>query len=506
MGQVCFASEENEQRIQELENLLKDQEVEKAQLKEKLDDQRERQRKYKKSKSSKRDEEASSEKIEQLTNEKKQVFKTMLKERKNVSKLEDQIQDYKTTISEMEDKMAKLKQEKKEAQKKAAEIAKKKKKGGRFGRFGRDKDKESDREDSGKDFGTKKIMDDIGPTKDYMKELGLNPIAKSAPSRGRGDTKSNKLGIKDARSARGYGSDGGVTSDSDYVGGATTTDNESSDGDQVLESKTTEILDMDYDPETEATHVYSWLHGQKIDSKNKQAVKQLKQRLASLLTSRSEGYRQTLIQAYRDQYGKNMEKDIKAIIVKGHAMDIIHGLLMTRAQYDAILISEYVANWDIEPVADIICCRSIVQLKELHDAYKKKCKLDVKKQLQALAQKDKKKTLVKVIGSIFNLDRKEKKDVDMSKINEDLNFVLTNKNFKGETKERLVLIFTANSVQFIKVLNEQFKLKSKDSLEKFIDKKLGPKSTAGHFCKTRIQYALDTPDYYAKKLKDLGKN
>ena len=243
-----------------------------------------------------------------------------------------------------------------------------------------------------------------------------------------------------------------------------------------------------------------------IDSKNKQAVKQLKQRLASLLTSRSEGYRQTLIQAYKDKYSRNMEKDIKGIITKGHAMEIIHGLLMTRAEYDAILISECVQNWDIEPVADIICCRSMKQLQELHTAYKKKCKLDVKKQLQALAQKDKKKTLVKVIGSIFDLDRKEKKDVDMNKVNQDLNFVLTTKNFKGETKERLVLIFTANSVQFVKVLNEQFKLKNKDSLSYFIDKKLGPKSTAGYFCKTRIQYALDTPDFYAKKIKKLGQN
>ncbi len=228
--------------------------------------------------------------------------------------------------------------------------------------------------------------------------------------------------------------------------------------------------------------------------------------MASLLTSRSEGYRQTLIQAYRDQYSKNMEKDIRKIITKGHAMEIMHGLLMTRAQYDAILISECVANWDIEPVADIICCRSMHQLQELHEAYKKKCKLDVKKQLQALAQKDKKKTLVKVIGSIFDLDRKEKQKVDMSKVNEDLNFILTNKKFSGETKEKLVLIFTANSVQYIKVLNKEYSLKSKDPLTTFVDKKLGPKSTAGHFCKTRILYALDTPDYYAKLLKELGRN
>ena len=99
-------------------------------------------------------------------------------------------------------------------------------------------------------------------------------------------------------------------------------------------------------------------------SKNKKAVKDLKQKLASFLTSRSEGYRQSLIQKYRELYGKNLEKDIKGVMPKGkHTMEIIHGLLMTRAQYDAILISECVANWDIEPVADIICCRTMKQLQ-----------------------------------------------------------------------------------------------------------------------------------------------
>ena len=135
MGQVCFASEENEQRIQELENLLKDQEQEKASLKHKLEEQQEMQRKHKKSKRD-REDDASNEKIEQLTNEKKQVFKTMLKERKNVSRLEDQIQDYKNTISEMESRMQQLKEDKRKAQKRAeeAENKQKEKKKGFFGR------------------------------------------------------------------------------------------------------------------------------------------------------------------------------------------------------------------------------------------------------------------------------------------------------------------------------------------------------------------------------------
>merc|ERR1712244_65380 len=106
---------------------------------------------------------------------------------------------------------------------------------------------------------------------------------------------------------------------------------------------------------------------------------------------------------------------------------------------------------------------------------------------------------------ILDLQRKEDKKVDMNQVNIDLNFVLTQKKkFKGDTKERLVLIFCSNSVQFIKVLNEQFKLKSKDSLTMFIDKNLGQKSTTGIFCKTRILYALDSADYFAKKIKNLG--
>ena len=264
MGQVCFASEENEQRIQELENLLRDQEKEKAALKERLEEQRERQKKYKKSKSSRNGDggrsDSNAEKIEQLTNEKKQVFKTMLKERKNVSKLEDQIQDYKNTISEMESKMQQLKDEKRKAQKRAEEAQRENSKS---------KSKDSRKGSSEKPKPKPKQEFTIGqPTTagikitNYVEELGLENN-KSAPARNRGDSHKLQVGNK---SSKGYtsASDAGMTSDSEYRGGATTTDNESTDGENTdaLESKTTEILDVDYDPETEATHVYSWLHGQ----------------------------------------------------------------------------------------------------------------------------------------------------------------------------------------------------------------------------------------------------
>lgn len=44
-----------------------------------------------------------SEKIQQLETEKKDIFKEMLKDRKTISRLEDEILDYKTKLSEMKE-------------------------------------------------------------------------------------------------------------------------------------------------------------------------------------------------------------------------------------------------------------------------------------------------------------------------------------------------------------------------------------------------------------------
>eukprot|EP01083_Nonionella_stella_P286766 976036_1 len=253
--------------------------------------------------------------------------------------------------------------------------------------------------------------------------------------------------------------------------------------------------------QSEATNVYSWL---RIDPNNIDEMQQLKHKLGRLLTSRSERYREELVIVYKEQYGKHLLKQIKMKIKERNVLNLIRGLLMTRAQYDAMLISEWIATWDIEPVADIICCRSLAMIRELHEAYKKKYKMDVSKLLRALAQKDKKRTLMQVIRWIFDLKRTEKVDVDQNRLSSDLDFILTTKTFKNKNKEKLVLIFCTNSVEHVKVLNGEFMLKSKDSLTTFIDKKLGPKSTVGRFCKIRIEYALDTPDYYAKMIKRLG--
>eukprot|EP01083_Nonionella_stella_P301989 1039200_1 len=97
--------------------------------------------------------------------------------------------------------------------------------------------------------------------------------------------------------------------------------------------------------------LYSLLHG------NKMGIRRINDKLTSLLTRRSEGERQRLIQQYREQYGKNLEQDIRTKFPKGdsfkRSLQIIHGLLMTRAQFDAELVHECVCDWDLKPVAEV---------------------------------------------------------------------------------------------------------------------------------------------------------
>jgi len=268
----------------------------------------------------------------------------------------------------------------------------------------------------------------------------------------------------------------------------------------------TMCLDEQFDPDAEAVHIYSWVHRQNMNVKDKKDLRQLKMTLASCLASRSEGFRQEIVNSYFMKYGKDLAKDVEKVLVKGNCLHLIKSLLLTRAEHDAVLIHECVQNWDIRSVADIICCRDLSQLRELAQAYNDLQKSDIVQHLKALARKEKKRTLEKVIGAMFADDRKEATNVDHEQVNRDLLFLSSTKNFKKDSKERLVVMLATRDHAYLRVFHDQFKIKFKDSLTTFIDKKLGPNSTAGHFCKTHVLYALDTPLYYADLIRQLGTN
>eukprot|EP01083_Nonionella_stella_P003335 9518_1 len=425
MGSLCVTFEENEEKIKELEILLKEQTQANSAIKQKIAHE------LRRIKTCRDDHRRVKENFEQVSNEKKHVFKTMLKGRIKVSRLDDQIEDYKKQIKYMDpnQKQDNFLLNTRGYHETINNVLVR--------------------------MSMKNLLESVLPPQTL---LSIGYIRENA-------FKQNNLNIP--------------ISIVNYI---------------IL------FAFSSADP----SDLYSLLHGNKMDSRR--IRRRINNELASLLTRRSEGERQRLIQQYREQYGKNLEQDIQTRFTKGHSLQIIHGLLMTRAQFDAELIHECLIDWDIRPVADVICGRKVQQLREIDAAYKKKYKFNMKKHLQALARRDQKRILTKMLGRILDYKRKEDSYVDLSEVNRDLNMIFTTKIFKHEKKEKLVLIFAGNSVQYIKVLNEHFLLKSRDSFQVFLDKKLGSKSTTGFFCKQRIGYALDTPAFYAIKIKDLGKH
>ena len=96
---------------------------------------------------------------------------------------------------------------------------------------------------------------------------------------------------------------------------------------------------------------------------NQSEKRQLKKRLADLLTARTEETRQSIVECYQQKYQRNLEKDIEKILEHGTVMHTVHLLLNTRAQYDAEVIYGHIADSKLDPIANIICCRTTAELR-----------------------------------------------------------------------------------------------------------------------------------------------
>ena len=160
-------------------------------------------------------------KIETLKNEKKNMFKQMLREKKNVSKLEDLIEDYKSKIAKMEQQIQDIKYEKKKA-----------------------KDNENQQHHHSTSSKSNKKSNKDSPFQSTLAGINIPTI--------------QLLDIDDHKPSHKRHADDNET-DGD-IEGDSTTDYSSDEGD--LERKTTEILDISHDAPTEAALVYSWIYGQ----------------------------------------------------------------------------------------------------------------------------------------------------------------------------------------------------------------------------------------------------
>ena len=91
----------------------------------------------------------------------------------------------------------------------------------------------------------------------------------------------------------------------------------------------------------------------------------------------------------------------------------------------------------------------------------------------------------------------------------DIDFITDkNKNFKKNfnDKKKLAIIIMGNNKYYVKQLNDDFFINNGNTqnLIDFIDDKLGKSSTSGNWLKQRINFCLDSNDFYARKIQLAG--
>jgi len=494
-------SDAKEKQISDLQRLLDDARKDTAAVAEELAEQRKKREELKAA----ADDVSVKDQITRLNNEKKEMFKQMLKEKKHVNEMDEKIDAYQREISNLEANLKDLKAMEQKLVKVSTPTF--------------SQSSSVSRQSRTMSMHTGQQQYSGTPTSRFTYSARSSKQDKRASINATGYGGSDKLSVLAGEMYASPSPSPSPAAAFTYVDRVLVDEEDDKDNDEseseYEEDENDEIgnlrsgtmcLDEQFDPDAEAVHIYSWVHRQNMNVKDKKDLRQLKMTLASCLASRSEGFRQEIVNSYFMKYGKDLAKDVEKVLVKGNCLHLIKSLLLTRAEHDAVLIHECVQNWDIRSVADIICCRDLSQLRELAQAYNDLQKSDIVQHLKALARKEKKRTLEKVIGAMFADDRKEATNVDHEQVNRDLLFLSSTKNFKKDSKERLVVMLATRDHAYLRVFHDQFKIKFKDSLTTFIDKKLGPNSTAGHFCKTHVLYALDTPLYYADLIRQLGTN
>ena len=195
---------------------------------------------------------------------------------------------------------------------------------------------------------------------------------------------------------------------------------------------------------------------------------------------------------------------------------VLSSLLQTPAQIDAHWIHECIyADWQIEKVADVVCCRSSSELHEIKMEYKKLFHASLSSMLEKLAKHHSKNTMQHMFQNLCNTEQRarnekmqSKEKVNMIEIGKHVEWMINTKNFKHPEKEKMASLLGLNSDDYINILAKQYKAKSKhnEDIQAYIRSKFGLKSVAGNTLQTRVNFVENTNQYFAAKIVELGTN
>lgn len=104
------------------------------------------------------------------------------------------------------------------------------------------------------------------------------------------------------------------------------------------------------------------------------SVNETKVRIAEILTARNYRHRKEIVFQYEDKYSKDLFQSIKKVLKRGNVLKLISGLLISPAEYDAILLHNAIRKNDTENMAEFICTHTVRQIKGIEREYKRKYK------------------------------------------------------------------------------------------------------------------------------------
>lgn len=152
------------------------------------------------------------------------------------------------------------------------------------------------------------------------------------------------------------------------------------------------FLSNKFNATNDAKQVHTWLFSQTettnvgisslVNSSSKYVLaKDDKQRmkvcLLELFTARTCAHKKLIADKYERLFENRMIADIRTILKKGFALEIIAGMIMTPAEFDAECLIGAMSKRNINIIISIIATKNFKQLKQIKRAYKDRNQSDI---------------------------------------------------------------------------------------------------------------------------------
>eukprot|EP00105_Crassostrea_gigas_P019633 XP_011438183.1 PREDICTED: annexin A7 [Crassostrea gigas] len=218
--------------------------------------------------------------------------------------------------------------------------------------------------------------------------------------------------------------------------------------------------------------------------------------IIDVLAHRSCSQRQEIKALYKTMFGKDLVKDLKSEL-GGKFEDVIVGLMMTEAEYDASELKRAMKGLgtDEDAMIEILCSRTNQQIKDIKDAYKRLFKATLEKDIESDTSGHFKRLMV----SLASGGRMENQPVDMTKAQEDAQRLYAAGEKKLGTDESTFnsLLASQSYEQLRAVFDAYQKISGKD-IEQVIKSEMSGNLEIGMVAIVRV--VRNRPGYFAKKL------